>query len=209
MDMKNKQTSARNKSIGNITLHPPTIIINNEPAGHIIHQKKGVIVFSVHDLRAVIFAAKKATIMRDLLDETSDICVREYLLIPLEKAAKTIQNEKYLREPPLFLPIKTVISVLEDCRKLRLRRVQIMGLVAFADCYDVSGCNLDYLLFVDYASEAIPKMKCESGFDTRLRALGSFRSMNCEVRWTDSFSPFFVVVVSLLLLSFFFNFYSC
>ena len=181
-DVKNNQTSARNKSIGNINLFPPTIVVNNDPPGHISHHKKGVVVFSVHDLRGVIFDAKKATIMRDLLDETNNITVREILLAPLETQAKALQHDLNLKDLPLFLPIKTIISVLEENRKLRLRRVQIMGLVAFADCYDVSGCNLDYLLFVDYAAEAIPKMKTERGFDSRLRALGSFKSSSAEVR---------------------------
>jgi hypothetical protein len=38
-----------------------------------------------------------------------------------------------------------------------------IGILAFADCYDASSMNLDYALFVEYASEIIPRMRCEKG----------------------------------------------
>ena len=180
-----------------------------EPPGHIIHHKKGGVVFSIHDLRAAIIMAKKGTIMVDLLIETTDITVRESLLIPLEKHAKLIQEENYLKETPLFLPVKTFISVLEDNRNLRLQRVQIMGLVAFADCYDVTGQYLDYLLFVDYASEAIPMMKCEKGLDSRLRALGSFRNLNSEVRTYVHVSNNILILMVVFIFILFFSCFIC
>ena len=41
--------------------------------------------------------------------------------------------------PPLYLPVKSVIEVLEKEPRLRVPRAQTMGMISLSDCYDTTG----------------------------------------------------------------------
>ena len=87
--------------------------------------------------------------------------LHDNLLVSFGKIAKKIQDENNLKEIPLFLPINFFIKILKNNKNLRLSKIEILGLIAYADCYDLSGLSMDYLLFVDYATEAVVKLNNE------------------------------------------------
>ena len=87
--------------------------------------------------------------------------IHDNLLVSFGKIAKKIQDENNLKEIPLFLPINFFIKILKNNKNLRLSKIEILGLIAYADCYDLSGLSMDYLLFVDYATEAVVKLNNE------------------------------------------------
>ena len=41
--------------------------------------------------------------------------------------------------PPHYLPVKSVIEVLENEPRLRVPRSQTMGMISLSDCYDTTG----------------------------------------------------------------------
>ena len=41
--------------------------------------------------------------------------------------------------PPYYLPVKSVIEVLENEPRLRVPRSQTMGMISLSDCYDPTG----------------------------------------------------------------------
>ena len=181
---ENRTVRMRIQSNGNSNLIPSTIIITNEPPGHIAHHKKCGVVFSVHDLRFEITKERTASIIRNLIiQKSSDLKLREKIVTNLEKIARNFQHEKNLKEIPFFLPTKFFMKLLNDEKKFKLSKTEILGLLAFTDCYDLKGNNIDYLLFASYAVNAIFFMKKEKIVNgSPIEDLGSVRKSDSEVR---------------------------
>ena len=181
---ENRTVRVRIQSNGNSNQIPSTIIITNEPPGHIAHHKKCGVVFSVHDLRFEITKERTASIIRNLIiQKSSDGKLREKIATNLEKIARNFQHEKNLKEIPFFLPTKIFMKLLNDEKKFKLSKTEIIGLVAFTDCYDVKGINIDYLLFANYAANAIVFMNNEKIFNgSPAEDLRSVRTLESEVR---------------------------
>jgi hypothetical protein len=70
-------------------------------------------------------------IYRDLLEDFSNESVRDAILEPLQAESRRIQTELGLKDPPVFLPAKTILNILENNIYLRLQRSQILGIYFF------------------------------------------------------------------------------
>ena len=142
-----------------------------------VQHKENSIIITANKIRDILLHSRKLSIMRDFLANYTDDLIRENLLNRIEKEAIKLQKELNLPNIPLFLPIDTYIKIFENNFLYQLNRSQILNLISSADCYDVNGGNLDYLLFVDYACETIPKMKSDSGFQNRINAFRIFETL--------------------------------
>ena len=118
-----------------------------------------------------------------IIQKSSDSKLREKIATNLEKFARNFQQENNLKEMSLFLPTKYFIKLLNDEKICKLSKTEIMGLMAFTDCYDSKGLNIDHLLFTNYVTNAIVMINNKKIFNgTPLEDLGSVRTLNSNVR---------------------------
>jgi hypothetical protein len=72
-----------------------------------------------------------------------------------------------------YLPVKEVISIMENEPRLRIPRTQAMGMISMSDCYDPTGKLIHYEPFAEYASDVLTIMRSDEGIDSHTKAIQS------------------------------------
>lgn len=113
---------------------------------------------SFNELFEIIKSIRLATLMRGILEGIHQSALAKHLLSRFADEAEIIRKEKELDGPLYFLPVKSIVKVLESTTTLRLHMAQILTLISWADSFQSPGLGIDYRDFAYYAADVIAKM---------------------------------------------------
>ena len=163
-----------------------TIRIGTGPGTHIITTRTHVS-FAEEDLRKFILEIRSANNLRGLLEQSVHGPAHNTLLSCFTKAAERYASEGPLPPiPPGFLPVLTIIDILEHDPRLRTSRTLTMGMISMSDCYDPSGKLIHYARFAEYASEVLTIMRSDEGVDCHIQAIKSVRQASTRTLSTKT-----------------------
>jgi Ca2+-binding EF-hand superfamily protein len=114
---------------------------------------------SYHEVFEIIKSIRLSTLMRGMLEGVHQSALAKHLLSRFADEAETIRKEKELDGPIFFLPVKSIVKILESTTTLRLHMAQILTLISWADSFQSPpGLGIDYRDFAYYAADVIAKM---------------------------------------------------
>lgn len=128
-------------------------------------------VFSTHDLFDAVFEARKASVMRGLLENVDSSTTQMTVIVAMEKELTRLKEAGLISPDSKYLPVQSCFSVLENAVELRLNRAQIMFIISWAECYDKEGQNLEAFKFADHAASIIAKLNLPAMLDTRVEVM--------------------------------------